>query len=119
MSPTGWFFVPALTHNRPPPRSTWASSFEPVPGIVFTFPSTGADATFNDCGVCTNIIADIVTGSGPQKFYFADSGSVTLTSTSPPVGTMQDLHLVEVNIASGAPVPGGCDATIAAMSFGT
>jgi len=84
-----------------------------------TFPITGADATFNDCGLCTNIIADIVTGSGPQKFYFADSGSITLTSTSPPVGTAQDLHLVEVNIASGTPVPGGCDATIAAMAFGT
>ena len=28
---------------------------------------SGADASYNTCGLCVNIIADIVTGSGPSK----------------------------------------------------
>jgi hypothetical protein len=82
-----------------------------------TFTIAGADASFNNCGLCTNIIADINPTTGPAKFYFADSGTVTLTSTSPPGGSLQNVHLFEVDIATGAAVAGGCIATITAMTF--
>jgi hypothetical protein len=76
----------------------------------------GADAGYLTCGLCVHIIADIVTGSGPSKFYFADSGTVTLTSTGPIAGSAQNLHLAEVDINSGQKIP-GCEATIASISF--
>lgn len=81
-----------------------------------TFPITGADAASATCGVCVNIIADIVSMQGPTKFYFATSGSVTLTSTSPPVGTASDLAFVEVGV-NGDVMPGGCTGAIDSMSF--
>lgn len=81
-----------------------------------TFPLTGADAASATCGSCVNIIADIVAMQGPSKFYFATSGSVTLTSTQPPIGTVSNLAFVEVGV-NGDVMPGGCTATIASMSF--
>ncbi|GEM_PF-4465700 len=81
-----------------------------------TFPITGADASSPTCGLCVNIIADIVTMQGPSKFYFATAGSVTLTSTQPPIGTVSDLSFVEVGV-NGDVMPGGCTATIDSMSF--
>jgi hypothetical protein len=82
-----------------------------------TFPISGADASYINCGLCTNIIADISPTTGPAKFYFADGGTVTLTSTSPPAGTLANVHLFEVNFMTGAAVPDGCTATIKAMAF--
>ena len=92
-----------------------------------TFPITGADATFSDCGLCTNLIADIVAGQGPTKFYYADSGTVTLTRASASTGTTtsmiagsaQNLHFVEVDLATGQPVAGGCTSTVASITFGS
>lgn len=81
-----------------------------------TFPITGADASSPTCGLCVNIIADIVTMQGPSKFYFATAGSVTLTSTQPPIGEVSNLSFVEVGV-SGDVMPGGCTATIDSMSF--
>jgi hypothetical protein len=81
-----------------------------------TYSIAGADASFTDCGLCVNIVADISTTTGPAKFYFADSGTVTLTSTSPPVGTLSAVHFVEITI-QGTPIIGGCEASIDAMSF--
>ena len=81
-----------------------------------TFPITGADATFTSCGLCINVIADIVAGQGPTKFYAADAGSVTLTATNPIAGSAQNLHFVETTI-DGTVVP-GCTATVASISFG-
>jgi len=83
-----------------------------------TFPIAGEDKSFSTCGLCTNIIADIVSGQGPTKFYFATSGTVTLTATSPIAGSAQNLHFVEINGASGTPVAGGCTSTIASITFG-
>ncbi len=81
-----------------------------------TFPLTGADAQSANCGVCVNIIADIVAMQGPSKFYFATSGSVTLTSTQPPIGSVSNLSFVETGV-NGDVMPGGCTATIDSMSF--
>ncbi|HWU91503.1 MAG TPA: hypothetical protein VN253_29750 [Kofleriaceae bacterium] len=83
-----------------------------------TFSISGVDADFSNCGLCTNLIADIVAGSGPTKFYFADSGSVTLTATNPPAGMLSNVHLNEV-MPSGTVVPGGCQGTISALMFST
>lgn len=89
-----------------------------------TFNVTGADASFTNCGLCINIIADIVANQGPTKFYYADSGMITLTSADPTgaapskiAGSGQSLHFVETNL-DGTPVPGGCTATIASIAFG-
>jgi hypothetical protein len=83
-----------------------------------TFALRGPDTSLIACGLCTSIVADIVTGRGPTKFFFADAGTVTLTSTSPITGSAQDLHFVEIDGGTGAAVPGGCTATIAQVSFG-
>src|SRR5262249_56850830 len=50
-----------------------------------TFTIGGADANFLSCGLCTNLIADITT-MGPSKFYFALSGTVTVSMTTPQDG---------------------------------
>jgi hypothetical protein len=84
-----------------------------------TYPLAGVDTSFSDCGLCTNLIADI-TATGPSKFYFTDSGTVTFTSVTPPIaGSAQDLHFVEVDLNSGLAIPGGCTGTIASVSFST
>jgi hypothetical protein len=85
-----------------------------------TYALTGADTNFLTCGLCTSLIADIIPGVGPSKFYFADAGSVTFTAVTPPVaGNAQNLHFSEIEISTGTKVPGGCEATIASVSFST
>ena len=82
-----------------------------------TFAIAGAELDSTTCGLCLNILADI--GSmGPSKFYFATGGSVTLTSTTPPAGTLSNVTLQETS-AGGTPVVGGCSSAIDAMSFST
>jgi hypothetical protein len=81
-----------------------------------TFSIGGADASFTGCGLCLTIIADIVAGVGPTKFYQATAGTVTITSTARPyAGTVADLSFGEVTI-DGTPVP-GCKTEIASASF--
>ena len=90
-----------------------------------TFTISGADASFTDCGLCTNLIADIDPVKGPAKFYYPVSGTVTLTSatasssTGPSMiaGSAQDLRFVEIDFTTGMPVMGGCVSTIASISF--
>ena len=82
-----------------------------------THPIAGADANYTTCGLCVTIIADIVAGQGPSKFYFASSGSVTLTSVTAPItGTVSNLAFTEIAIADGSTIP-GCTASIASASF--
>jgi hypothetical protein len=84
-----------------------------------TYTLAGVDTNFTTCGLCTNLIADITT-SGPSKFYFADSGTVTFTSVIPPIaGSAQNLHFAEIDINTGAKIAGGCTATIASITFST
>lgn len=83
-----------------------------------TYTLTGAELDLSTCGLCVSIIADIVTGQGPTKLYFATGGTVTLTDTAPPTGTMQDVTFQEVDFGGGM-VPGGCTSSITAMAFGT
>jgi hypothetical protein len=83
-----------------------------------TFSLTGADTNLATCGLCTSLIADIVAGQGPSKFYFTDAGTVTLTSVNPIAGSAQNLHFVEIT-GAGAPVAGGCAATVASITFGS
>jgi hypothetical protein len=113
-----------MTLDPGPPRDTFFVKLEPNRGVFAsgvmpgTYTIGGVDAGFSTCGLCVNIVADIVSGVGPTKFYFADSGSVTLTSTTTPVaGSAQNVHLREVDISSGEFVTNGCEATIASVSF--
>lgn len=114
-----------------PPKDDFFVKLDPGKGVFAggtlqtgTFNLTGADASFAGCGLCVDLIADIVTGQGPTKFYFADSGTVTLTRADPTgatpskiAGSAQNLHFVETNL-DGTPVPGGCSATITSITFG-
>lgn len=108
-----------------PPKDDFFIKLTPGKGVFAggalttgSFPITGADARFADCGLCTNIIADIVTGQGPTKFYYTDSGTVTLTATDPIAGSAQNLHFVEIDINNGLAVPGGCTTTVSSITFG-
>lgn len=83
-----------------------------------TFSITGVDAGFSSCGLCVNIVADVVPGQGATKFYQATAGEVTLTSITPPLaGSVSNLTFVEVDLA-GNVVP-GCTTKIASATFMT
>jgi hypothetical protein len=82
-----------------------------------TFTIAGDELDSTTCGLCVNLLADI--GSmGPQKFFFADGGTVTLTSHTPPAGTISNVTMHEVT-SGGAAVIGGCTTAIDAMTFST
>ncbi len=109
-----------------PPKDSFFIKLVPGNGAFIggvapgTYTISGVDADYNNCGLCVHIIADIVASQGPSKFYFADAGTVTLTSTTPPImGSAQGLHFAEVDINSGAPVAGGCQATMDSVEFAT
>ena len=105
-----------------PPRDTFFLKLNAGEGVFTgglangTYPIAGADLDFNNCGLCVNIIADIVSMQGPSKFYFADAGTVTLTATQPPAGNLSNVTFKEFTSA-GTVVPGGCVASIASMTF--
>jgi hypothetical protein len=92
-----------------------------------TYPITGDDTSFNTCGLCTTVLAHIDAQTGPAKFFFADSGTVTLTTATPTapstpsqfIGSAENLHFVEITIGTGgaAPIQGGCTTAIDAVSF--
>lgn len=80
-----------------------------------TFTIAGAELMSSSCGLCVNILADLG-NMGPGKFYFATGGSVTLTSHTPPAGTLANVTLRETD-ANGNPITGGCTSAISAMQF--
>ena len=107
-----------------PPRDSFFLKLEAGRGVFAsglangTYPLAGAELSSSTCGVCVNIIADIVAMQGPSKFYFATGGTVTLTNTNPPTGTLANVTFQEVTV-SGTPVMSGCTSTIGSMQFGT
>jgi hypothetical protein len=115
----------SATLDAGPPRDAFFVKLTAGKGVFTgglangTYTISGVDANYNNCGLCVHIIADIVAGSGPSKFYFADAGSVTLTGTGPVAGSAQNLHLAEVDIGTGMKIPGGCEATIDSIMFAT
>jgi hypothetical protein len=72
-------------------------------------------ANYSDCGLCVRIYKNISQGgAAPEKEFFADKGSVTITSIGDDgrvTGTFNNLELKEVTIDSNTwvstPVPGG------------
>lgn len=105
-----------------PPRDSFFLKLNAGKGVFAgglangTYAIAGAELSQATCGMCVNLIADIVAMQGPSKFYFATAGSVTLTSTSPPVGTLSNVTLREVDV-SGNPTGSSCMAVIDSMSF--
>ena len=79
-----------------------------------TYTLAGAELMQGNCGLCVNLLADIG-NTGPSKFYFATAGTVTLTSTSPPAGSLANVMLRETD-ANGNPM-GTCTTAISAMQF--
>ena len=115
-----------FTLDAGPPRDTFFLKMVTGKGVFSggiapgTYTISGVDADYNNCGLCVHIIADIVAGSGPSKFYFANTGTVTLTSTTPPIsGSASNLTFREVDLSTGAPVQNGCASAMAAISFTT
>lgn len=98
-----------------PPRDNFFINLKGTPATG-TFEITGANASGTTCTVCLAISADIVAMQGPTKFYFANSGSVTLTATNPPAGTLSNVTFVETT-ANGTPTNSGCGSKIEAMTF--
>lgn len=113
-----------ITIDVGPPRDSFFLKLNAGKGVftgglaVGTYPLTGAELAQSTCGACVNLIADIVTGQGPTKFYFATGGSLTLTQTTPPAGSISAVTFHEVDVG-GTMVAGGCTARIDAMSFTT
>lgn len=114
-----------FTLDAGPPRDTFFLKLVTGKGVFAgginpgTYTITGDDADYNNCGLCVHIIADIVSGVGPTKFYFANAGSVMLTSTSAPIaGSATNLTFREVDIASGSPI-GTCASAIGSINFST
>jgi hypothetical protein len=107
-----------------PPRDSFFLKLNAGKGVFTaglaagTYPLTGAELGSTTCGACVNIIADIVSGQGPTKFYFATGGTLTLTATQPPAGSLDQVTFQEVT-AAGAMVPMGCTGRIDTMSFTT
>jgi hypothetical protein len=107
-----------------PPRDSFFLKLNAGKGVFTSglatgsYPLAGAELGSTTCGACVNLIADIVTGQGPTKFYFATGGTLTLTATQPPAGSLANVTFQEVT-AGGAMVPGGCIARIDSMSFTT
>jgi hypothetical protein len=108
------------------PRDTFFIRMVPGKGVFGgglmsgTYTISGVDTSYNDCGLCVHIIADVMAGQPPGKFYFADAGSVTLSSTTAPImGSATNLHFSEIDINTGAKVSGGCQATIDSIMFAT
>ncbi len=80
-----------------------------------TYTLAGAELMQGNCGVCVNMLADIG-NQGPSKFYFATGGTVTLTATSPPAGTLANVTLHETDV-NGTALGTGCTTQITAMQF--
>jgi hypothetical protein len=105
-----------------PPRDSFFIKLNAGKGVFAaglangTYPIANAELSLATCGLCVNLIADIVTGQGPSGFYFATGGSVTLTSTQPPAGTLTNITLHEVT-SDGTPVNSGCTSKIGTMQF--
>ena len=121
----------AITVDAGPPRDSLLVRLTAGKGVFAggtlktgEFSITGADASLATCGLCVSISADIVTGQGPTKFYFATSGKVTLTTVTPTaaptkstiIGSATNLVFSEID-ASGAPVSSSCGAKIASIDF--
>lgn len=106
-----------------PPRDSFFLKLNTGKGVFAgglangTFTLAGADLDFSNCGACINIVADIGT-MGPTTFYFATAGTLTLTATQPPAGSIQGVTFREVT-SGGAAVPNGCVARIDKMTFTT
>ncbi len=112
----------SITIDAGPPRDAFFIKLVAAKGVFAgglatgTYTLSGADLDFNNCGLCVNIIADIVAMQGPSKFYFATAGSVTITSTQPVAGSLSNVMLHEVS-AAGAPTNSGCTTQIDSMTF--
>ena len=113
-----------ITIDQGPPRDSFFLKLNAGKGVFAgglaagTFPIAGAELSLSTCGACINLIADIVTGQGPTKFYFATGGSLTLTATSPPAGSISAVTFQETD-AGGQMIAGGCIARIDSMTFTT
>ena len=82
-----------------------------------TFTIAGAELASTTCGLCVNLLADIG-NMGPRQFYFATGGTVTLTATNPPAGSLGNVTLQQVD-SGGTPIADGCTSAIDAMTFTT
>ncbi len=83
-----------------------------------TYEITGAETNSKTCGACVYVLADIVPMVGAKKFYLAQSGTLVVDSITPELsGSLSNVTVQEIDLNTGAPVTGGCTATIEAATF--
>ena len=88
-----------------------------------SFSLTGEDAAFSTCGTCVYIANDVDADNGPAGYYFAQGGTLTLTSvTGRFTGSITNVTFVKVGIDADGfptdePAAGDCSSTIASATF--
>lgn len=89
-----------------------------------TIPLTGDDANYGTCSTCVLFLQDVAGDGSVVKYFFAQSGTMELGTTSYPFisGSITDVTLVEVTIAPApdfttTPVPGGECLHVASATF--
>lgn len=83
-----------------------------------TYTIAGAEANYDDCGVCVLIDVGVDADGVATRTFLAQSGTVVIDSTVDTfAGSVADLALIEVDPGSGAPVAAGCVTSLGSASF--
>jgi hypothetical protein len=93
--------------------------YGPFDGGIHTgsFPITGDDADPLACGACLYVAANVGSG-GPEKLYFARSGTLNITVINTTIsGTVSNASFVEIDIETGSILPSTCKTKVASASF--
>lgn len=88
-----------------------------------TYTISGAETTFDTCGLCGFIYTNVDGSGNVAAQYFWNAGTVTLTSVTPTTfsGSLQNIQYREVNIDPSTfattDAPDGCKSSIGSASF--
>lgn len=108
---------------------------ENFPATPFTINLTGNELDYLKCSTCITLTTDVnLANMNELEYlddYMASSGSVTITTLTPPdmtttpptpgmiAGTLTDINFVDVDISMAGTVPtsSGCTSTLSTLSF--
>jgi hypothetical protein len=91
-----------------------------------TFTLSGADLSYENCGLCLEIYTNLATDGSPTDLYFATGGMVDLTSVGTPTGSDISTGTLSGSISnvtfahwdgSADAAVGDCNAMITSLSF--
>jgi len=89
-----------------------------------TYTIQGDDAAWSTCVICVLIATDVGSDGTPKDFYFATSGSVTLTTVTGQLsGSVTGANFIHVGTSMGQPADppavDSCASTISSATFNT